>query len=324
MTVKSLDLCISIVSGGEPQVSYDCVKSVARSLSGNLRTEIHFIDNASQSDLFDSIESETPLLTLHRNQTRKGFAANHNSVISSVQARYYLLLNDDTIVHENCCERLVNAADRFPRAGFLGAKLFNPDGTIQPSAYRFPSPARILVDVLQLNRLLKSVPFFDDYGSFEYDAVRSVDFLSGAALLARRTMLDEIGLLDEDFFMYSEETDWCMRAKNAGWLTMFVPDAHVMHYGGLSTAEARPERSVEFLRSHERLVRKHFGEQGLLSFRTLNLLKHAPRAILATLAGWPEHRRQCEVDLVLWSIGALKRPGLSELARGTNALSKRS
>jgi hypothetical protein len=322
MPTKPLDLCISVVSGGHPQLTWDCLHTVVRSLSGTLSVEIHLIDNASPVDWFASVQTISPALIVHRNQVRRGFAANHNSVISSVKARYYLLLNDDTIMHENCCEALVAAAEQNSQAGFFGAKLLNPEGTVQPSAYRFPSPVNTLSELLLLNRLFGSVPFFDDYKSFRYDRLRAVDFVTGAALIARATMLDEIGLLDEQFFMYSEETDWCMRARRAGWLTLFVPGAQVVHYGGQSSVNFQPQRSAESLRSHGKLVKKHFGEAGLLLFRALNVAKHAPRALVASMTRWPEPRRRAEVDTLLWSLGALKRPGLAELARDNNALER--
>ncbi|HEY9719200.1 MAG TPA: glycosyltransferase family 2 protein [Trichormus sp.] len=309
-----LDVCISVVSGNNPQMTIDCLHSLVSSLSGDLKVEIHFVDNASPVDWFESVQKISPLISVHRNERRKGFGANHNAIMAKVSARYYLLLNDDTYIHANCCEELVRTADRNGTVGFFGAKLFNGDGTIQRSAYRFPSVSLALSEALLLNRLFGFLEIFDDYRSFGHDRLRTVDFVSGAAILARKEMLDEIGLLDEQFFMYAEETDWCMRGKKTGWLTMFVPSAQLVHYGGQSTVKFAPERSVEFLRSHARLLTKHSGRGGVFAYKILNLIKHLPRVIIAHCAQWPASKRLAETDIVLWSLGLLNRSGLSEIA----------
>ncbi|HEY9772507.1 MAG TPA: glycosyltransferase family 2 protein [Planktothrix sp.] len=309
---RKLELCISVVGGGKPELTWDCLRSLVESFSRLDSVEIHFVDNAAPSDWFAGIEKLSPLIRTHRNDQRRGFAANHNAIMQSVDAEYYLLLNDDTIVHKNCCEELMAAAKRHPRVGFFGARLFNGDGSNQDSVYRFPSPRKALLDVLLLSRLFRGVEAFDDFANFSYAEERCVDFVSGAAILARGEMLAEVGFLDERYFMYSEETDWCLRARKLGWLTLFVPTAEVVHFGGQSTSDMRPERSVEFLRSHEKFISKHFGSGGLLSYRFLNLLKHTPRLAFAVISGRSPERVRTEGDSVLWSLNLLKRPGLSE------------
>lgn len=319
---KDLDVCISIVSGNDPAITLKCLQSIVDSLSDELRTEIHFIDNASPLDWFERVpESHSPSskIIVHRNAVRKGFGANHNSVISTVDAQYYLLVNDDTFVHHGCVEKLVAAAKASPSVGFVGPKLLNPDGSIQHSVYRFPSPMLALVDTMMLHRLGKLVPSFDDYRTFDYETPKLVDYLSGAALLIKREVCNQVGIFDECFFMYSEETDWAMRAHQEGWQCLFIPDAKVMHYGGHSTVQFRPARSVEFLRSHEKLIRKHFGTYGLFQYKFINLIKHLPRLVAGKILNWPDHRQLSESDTVLWSLGLLNRPGLSELAKEHSA-----
>ncbi|MGH9551726.1 MAG: glycosyltransferase family 2 protein, partial [Terriglobales bacterium] len=269
----SVDLSIGIVSGSNPAYTLDCVKSVFASLTGEISVAVIVVDNASQSRLDLQLNRLYPEISVRRNEERKGFGANHNAIIESIDARYYLLLNDDTLVHHGCFEQLVAAGDAHPEAGFIGPKLINGDGSHQASVFRFPSPKLALAEAL----LLDKVALLDNYSRFDYSSVRFVEYLSGAALMVRKETIEQIGLLDEGFFMYAEECDWALRGWRAGWKSLFVPHMTVMHYGGQSTVELRPERSVEFLRSHSRLIRKHFGASGLALYKLLMLLKHAPR-----------------------------------------------
>jgi len=315
MSAGLLDICIGIVSGNNREMTLECLRSLIASISDDLRFEIHFVDNAAPEHWFNDVRSLSPILHVHRNERRKGFGANHNMIISGIDAKYYLLLNDDTYVYPGFCEELVRQAEANPECGFFGPKLLNTDGTIQRSVYRFPTPLWAAIEALQLNKFFGGWRMFNDYRTFAYEQICPVDFVSGAALLARKEMLDQIGLLDEGFFMYAEEADWCFRAKQRNWATLFIPGACITHHGGQSTLTLAPERSVEFLRSHARLIRKHFGEAGLLLYRWCNLIKHLPRMLYAKIADLPQSKQLAEQDIVLWSLGLLKRSGLSEIAK---------
>ncbi len=214
------------------------------------------------------------------------------------------------LLHASICLKLlvpINQQD------LIGPRLVNEDSSIQPSAHRFPSPFGLFVRVLMLDRVFHWIPAFDTYRRFQYDCAREVDFLSGAVLLVRRDVIQDVGLLDESYYMYSEEADWCLRARKRGWSTLFVPDVSVTHLSGHSTRKHRPERSVEFLRSHGVFLKKHYGMVGLFVYRILNLLVHVPKLILIGAVRREPDKFQAECDIVLWSLGLLHRGGLREL-----------
>ncbi|HEY9791899.1 MAG TPA: glycosyltransferase family 2 protein [Candidatus Obscuribacterales bacterium] len=310
-----VDLTISIVSGSQPDLTIDCLRSLTESLDARLVCEIFLVDNASPTKVGQQAYSLFPHLNLIRNHERKGFAANHNQVLRQCSGRFVLLLNDDTIVLNDACQRMVVAGDENQTVGFFGARLLNPDLTLQRSAHRFPSPARAFVESFCANSLGRIFPWFDDYSNWSHEEKRKVEFLSGAALMIRRESIDAAGLLDERFFMYAEEADWCLRGKRAGWETMFVPDARFIHYGGQSSIGLSAERSVEFLRSHEYFIRKHHGTIGLTMYKLFVFIKHMPRLTVALLFPSWRNRGRTELDIVAWSLGMLNRPGLGDLSQ---------
>lgn len=315
---KPIDLCVSIISGNNRQMTLECLESVVQSLSGNLSVEIHFVDNASPESWFRHLR-ENPNIIVRRNAIRKGFGRNHNEVMSSVDASFYLLLNDDTLVSPGFCETLVAEARLFPHAGFIGPKLLNGDRSLQRSCYRFPRWQLNLIHALFLHRLLPTVPLFDDYASFNHEVRRFVEFVSGAAILVRKEVIERVGVFDEQFFMYSEETEWCYRAHKAGWQTLYTPKTAIVHFGGQSSVSCTKERSVEFHRGHHKFLLKHFGPLGLIAFQLTAFLKHFPRLAIFTLTRKPAATIEAQTDAVLWSLGLLRRSGLKEIAEKQNS-----
>jgi GT2 family glycosyltransferase len=312
----NLDLTISIVSGSQPALTMGCLKSLIDSLDNTLAVEIFLVDNASPDNIGEQCHREFPQIKVLRNQTRKGFAANQNQVLSIGHGRYFLILNDDTIVGPAAPKRLVEIADQHPSFGFFGPRLINPNGSLQRSAFRFPSPGLVLSQAFLLHRFLNFLPIFDDYRGWKHSDMRSVEFLSGAALMVRKEVIEQIGLLDEGFFMYCEETDWCMRGRKAGWRVLFIPESEITHFGAQSTIDLRPERSVEFWRSHEYYLKKHHGKLGCIAYKLSMLIKHLPRLAVAKLCG-SERDQADHIDIVLWALGQLKRPGLAETVTRT-------
>lgn len=309
-----IDLVVSIVSGSNEKMTIECLESLFASFTGKYSIQVWLVDNASPFFVGDTAKQRWPEIIMLRNPSRLGFGANHNQVMQQVDARFVLLLNDDTLIDAGVCEALLEDAEKEPNVGFFGPHLTNPDGSLQHSVFRFPSPLRCLAEAFMLHRLL---PFgiFDDYSKWNHASARVVEFLSGAAIMVRSETIKEIGLLDEGFFMYSEETDWCLRGLRAGWKSKFVPGCSIMHYGGGSSVSYRPERSVEFLRSQQRFILKHYGYLGLALFGFASIIRHFSRWLLSGLRGLPSERKHVETDALLWYLGLLKRPGLSELSK---------
>ena len=245
---STLPLTISIVHHEGLAMLRDCLNSLAQ-FPPRVPYEVLVVDNASTDGAREMLAAEYPNIWVICRDRRHGFGDNHNRAMEQMKGKFLFLLNDDTLLTENAITSLLDCTERNPKAGVVGARLENPDGTLQLSCYRFPSPLRCIWENLLLTALFSRHRAFGDYRTFRHDIEQKVEFVSGAAMLVRREAFEQVGGFDERFFMYAEETDWQYRMQKAGWQTVFCPTARVVHFGGKST-EAMPERQfVEFNRS---------------------------------------------------------------------------
>jgi N-acetylglucosaminyl-diphospho-decaprenol L-rhamnosyltransferase len=191
-------------------------------------------------------------------QANRGLAAGWNAGLRADDMEYVLILNADAWVVGDAVERLVAFADENPKAAVVGPKLLNPDGTLQRSVRGFPTLWRLATEYLFLRKLAPRSRLLNAFyaGGFEHDAVREAEFLMGAALLVRRDAIDAVGLLDESFFLFSEEVDWCYRFREAGWSVLFYPGAEVVHVGGAAHGGRLFDQQVL---GHVRFLAKHRG-----------------------------------------------------------------
>jgi GT2 family glycosyltransferase len=201
---------------------------------------------------------------------RAGFGANHNTVIRATEGRYVYVLNEDTTSEPGCFDGMVGYLDAHPRVGALGPRVVYPDGRHQPSAWRFPTPGAAAIGALTLGRagIVQS-------GGRES---RRVDWAMGCALLLRREALDDVGLFDEQFFIYAEETDLCRRLAAAGWETHYFPEATVVHHVSQFTAGVPERRINEHWRSREKYWAKHHSKLGARAATLLTGWQYAVRA----------------------------------------------
>lgn len=199
--------------------------------------EVIVVDNASTDGTAEMVRREFPQVKLICNSENLGYTKANNIGIKQSRGKYILLLNPDTIVKPNALKALVECAEAHPDAGIIGAKLLNPDGSIQRSARSFPDIGAGLFRNTVLGRLFPNNPFVRRYllTDFSYDEVREVDWVSGAAMLVRRELFDRIGLLDERFWAYCEDVDLCWRAWQAGFKVLFCPNAVIVHKIGRSS-----------------------------------------------------------------------------------------
>lgn len=214
--------------------------------------EVIVVDQQSLDGSAELVESEFPEAALVRQIPNVGFAGGNNVAYRHARGRYFLLLNSDTVVKPGWLDQLVAYADAHPEAGLIAPKLLNPDGTLQYSCRQFPS----LGAGVFRNTLFQPFGhrFVDDYlmKSWDHASPRQVDWLSGACLMARRTMIDQIGGLDAEYFMYFEDVDWAKRAHLAGWEVHYIPEPVVIHEIGKSS-DRRPKRMI--LMHHESAYR---------------------------------------------------------------------
>lgn len=259
-----IDVSIVLVSWNTCELLIACLDSLPAAL-GRLQADVWVVDNASSDTSVAAVRDWRPAdpavsLPVHviENAENVGFAAANNQAVRASSGRYVLLLNTDTVAHTGSIAQLVGFADAHPSAGICGAQLRNPDGSFQGSFARPPSLLSEMLSASGLGvRLLGR--WYPNYGPSQAAAARQAGYIQGACMLARRAAVEQVGLLDEQFFMYSEEPDWCLRMRRAGWQIWYVPEARITHYGGQSTKQVRHAMVQALYRSKVRYFRKHYG-----------------------------------------------------------------
>jgi GT2 family glycosyltransferase len=209
----------------------------------------------------ESIRRDFPAITIIANEQNRGFAAANNQGFQKAGGQYILFLNPDTIVHKGSLDTLIGFMDNNPDVGACGPKLLNADGTTQPSVRRFPT----FRGALYRHTVFRNLHIFHNsyenwlMKDFDHSRQRDVDQLMGSALLARRSAIEQVGAMDEGFFMYYEEVDLCYRLKAAGWRIVFVPEATITHLGGRSAEQMPAARRAMMFASMLAFFRKHRG-----------------------------------------------------------------
>ena len=227
------------------------------------------------------IREDFPGVRLIENRRNAGFALANNQAICHSRGRYVMLLNSDTVVHPGALEALVEFMDAHPAAGACGPRLLNGDGSLQPSVHPMLTPGREFWRLSFLDQVNPRAT----YPLHRWDTVtpRPVKVIKGACLVVRRAALQEIGLLDDRYFMYTEEVDLCYRLAQAGWQLWYVPGAMVTHFGEASSRMMREEMYVQLYRSKLQFFHKFGGEGRARRAKTLLALAYAPRAAIASL-----------------------------------------
>jgi N-acetylglucosaminyl-diphospho-decaprenol L-rhamnosyltransferase len=255
-----------VVSYNTRDVLARCLESV-RAASDGLDMELIVVDNASCDGSAEMVGERFPEASLLANERNVGFGRANNQAFARTGGRYILMLNPDTDVRSDALRRLVNFADHHPAAGAIGARLENPDGSLQHSAFRFPDLRQAFFGFFDLVPL--DAPINGRYRAEEFARAFAAEHVLGACLLLRREALEAVGTLDPRYFMYFEETDLCLRLRRAGWQTLYTPEARVVHIGAASTSAARERMSVEFHRSQAYFYRKHYGARGYWALKAL-------------------------------------------------------
>jgi N-acetylglucosaminyl-diphospho-decaprenol L-rhamnosyltransferase len=238
-------------------VTFNSAQWIERCLASVRGYETIVVDHGSVDETLEIVRSRFPEARVIEEENR-GMGGGNNTGMRLASGRYFLLLNSDAWAVGDAVEQLVDFAHQHPDAAIVGPRLLNPDGSLQRSARAFPTLWRLSTEYLFLRKLAPRSRLLNRFyeGDFDHDETREVDWLFGACLLARRDAADEVGLFDEDFFMFSEETDWCYRFRQAGWSVWFFPGAEVVHVGGASHGG---RLFAENVRGHLRFLAKHRG-----------------------------------------------------------------
>ncbi len=264
-----MDLSIVIVSWNVRDLLLQCLQSIY-SITTSSSFEIIVVDNASQDDTLARVKAQFPQVQQIENHENVGFARANNQAIAVSTGRYVLLLNPDTRVFPGALDYLVQFLDAHPGAGAAGSHLLNPDGSLQASCYPFPTLWREFWRLFNLDALYPVALYRQD--KWDLSQPRQVDYLQGTSLMLRRSALDQVGLLDENFFVYTEETDLCYRLHKAGWALFWVPQSQVTHYGGQSTRQVAQQMFVSLYRTKMQFIRKHYGGAAAWLYRVIILL----------------------------------------------------
>jgi len=243
--------------------------------------EVYVVDNASVDGSAWMVQQDFPWAHLIQNDRNVGFAPANNQAIRASTGRYVLLLNSDTEVRSNALQALVTFMETRPTAGGAGAYLLNADGSLQPSCQPMITPWREFWRLVFFDRIWQrsTYPMYD----WDLQTPRRVEVIKGACLILRRTALDRVGLLDEQYFFYTEEVDLCYRLLHAGWTLFWIPSAQVVHYGEASSKQMAEAMYVQLYRSKVQFYRKTGGETRARLFKRLVTCAYLPRLVAANI-----------------------------------------
>ena len=292
------DVSVVVVSWNVRDLLQRCLTSVEAARADGLSIETIVVDNASHDGSAALVADDFPDALLIANTDNRGFSRGCNQGITAAGGRTVLLLNPDAALGTGSLRAMLDRLDQRPDLGAVGPQLRNEDGTVQSSRRRFPTlPTLFLMSTFIEYKFPGLSPFQQLYANDRPDTdEQDVDWLVGACLLLRRATLQQVGGLDEQFFMYFEEMDWFRRAADAGWQTAYVPAAVAVHTGGRSSAQNLPLRHIRFNASRLRYARKHFGAAAATALRAWLLVAYGVQsgeeALKLAVGHRPEQRRQ--------------------------------
>ena len=255
-----VDLAVIIVNFNTKGKLRECLRSVFASQT-QFSFEVWVVDNASSDGSVGMIKAEFPPVKLIENKENAGFAKANNQALRKAQGRYFLLLNSDVEVSAGSFDKMLAYMDNNPMVGASGCRVMKADGTLDKACRRsFPNPVNSFFRLTGLTFLFTRSRTAASYNLtyLPEDKITEVDSVMGAFFLIRRDTVDRIGLLDEDFFMYGEDLDWCFRIKAAGYRVMYVPVTSVIHHKGSSSRKLPQKALYEFHRAMELFYNKHY------------------------------------------------------------------
>ena len=245
-----------------------CLQSLAENTA--LEYEVIVLDNGSQDQVAEMVEQEFPGVRLIQNQSNEGYTKPMNQAMRVGTGRYLCQLNPDTIILPGAIDRLVDFMDNHPEVGICGPKVLNRDLTLQKPCRRGESrPWAVITYITGLARLFPKSPLFGQYlmSYMDEDQTHPVAGVAGSCMLIRKEVVEQIGYMDEQFFAYQEDADYCLRAHQAGWEVYYMPEAQIIHYGGMGGSRVEPYRSIfEWHRSYYLFFKKHYAREYFFLF----------------------------------------------------------
>jgi len=260
MTAQRPTLSVIIVSWNVRELLRRALTSCQASWGDRPGLELIVVDNVSTDGTVEMLRKDFPTVTVVANEENRGFTGGNNDGLDRARGTYLLLLNPDTEVLDDALPRLVAYLEQHPDVGMVGPQLRNADGSVQSSRRRFPTLPVLFCESTWLQGLLPRRVLARYYvADRSPETAHPVDWITGAAMLTRHAVVDEVGGMDEAFFMYSEELDWCRRIRAAGWGIHYVPEAQIIHHEGKSSEQVVPARHIYFQSSKVHYARKYQG-----------------------------------------------------------------
>ncbi|HEY3490800.1 MAG TPA: glycosyltransferase family 2 protein [Candidatus Deferrimicrobiaceae bacterium] len=260
-THNTPDVSVIIVNWNTRNLLMECLESFQEDMEQGI-CEVIVVDNGSSDGSADAVSAGIQGCILLRQQENLGFARGNNVGIRRSKGRYVALVNSDIVAQKNCLKKMIAFMDQNPQVGLAGPKLLNKDRTYQMSCRRFPSLWNYLCMTLNLWKIFPEISWFngEHMSYFKHDEVKMVDALTGAFMMVQREALDRVGLLDEDYFIYSEEIDWARRFHKAGYLVAFFSESEAIHYGRSSSNQEPSRFYKEWYKSKMTYWEKHHGK----------------------------------------------------------------
>jgi len=295
-----IDFSVIIVSWNAKHYLIPCLDSLFDTVK-NHSFEVFVVDNASTDGSPEAVEERFPSVEVIRNTQNLGFAKANNIALKQCVGRYLFLINSDVKILEGCMAEMIQFMDHHSEAGLTGPKILNPDGSLQPHCRYAPSRWNTFCETVGLHRLGKRWPVFSGQFMlhFRHDTVRDVEVLSGCFWVARKTAYDQVGGLDETFFFYGEDIDWCCRYRKMRWNVLFNPKAQAIHYGGGSSENSPIRFYLEMQRADLQYWLKHYGRFGRFYYAFMILLRQGIRMMveLTRFLLKPSRRKAAELKL---------------------------
>jgi len=280
ITEKNPILSVILVNWNTRDLLLQSVFEIKRETE-KISVEIIVVDNASTDDSVKAVKALYRDVIVIENRENKGFAYANNQGYKRSNGQYICYMNTDVELSAGCFEKMYNFMEENRKIAMAGPKVYNSDGTVQKTCWRFETPKRMFAQVIYLHYLMPSIV------TFKTDSVKTVDFMAGCFWFTRRGALEDVGLLDEQFFFYGEDKDWCFRCHKKGWNIVINPDITIIHYGGSSSSAAPTRYFIQQERALLQFIAKHYSNIGQLQFYLLRIMYYVIRIASQIILGVP-------------------------------------
>lgn len=279
-----MDVSVIIVNWNTRELLRNCIDSIFRQ-TRSVKFEVIVVDNASRDGSVAMCATEFPTVKVIANGDNRGFAAANNQGIRMASGRYILVLNPDTIILDGAIDRCVAYSDAHPDVGVIGCQVLDDEhqDVPTPSGFTFPSPWTLFLTLTCLPRVFPHSKLFarPELGWWDRQSEMDVDVVTGMYMLVRRTAIEQVGLMDEAYFIYAEEADWCYRFYKAGWRRVFFPNARIVHVdgGAKSTSQVNIKMRVQLQKSMMIYYGKNLGTGAWLTAKVLYIFSNSIRSL---------------------------------------------